>query len=112
MQPNQYNQVLDSGGTLKQPGTPLPEGAGDSLAKYIQRFPYKIEINIGQTYTEDFKELYAWCNKNLGAKYKDWFLTGHGGVRNSKYTLYLKDSKKSLFLALKYSDSIDSTSQL
>lgn len=107
-----YKQVLDSGGTLKEPGTPLPEGAGDSISAYLKNFPYKISINIGQTYTQDFKELYAWCNRNLGIKYKDWFLAGQGGLRNSTYTLYLKDSKKGMILALKYSESIDSTSQL
>lgn len=104
-----YKQVLDSGGTLKEP---LPDGESDSLAQYLKNFPYTVNINIGQTYTQDFKELYAWCTKHLGVKYKDWFLAGHGGVRNSKYTLYLKDNKKSLFLALKYSESVDSLDQL
>lgn len=107
-----YNKVFDSGGTLKEPGTPLPNGAGDSIASYMKRFPYRISITIGKTYTEDFKEFNEWCLKNLGTKYKDWFLAGHGGVNNSKYTLYLKDSKKSMFLALKYSDSIDNTTLL
>ena len=59
---------------------------------------------------EEFKEFNQWCEANLGTKYKDWFLAGAGGVRNTKYTLYLKDTKKSMFLALKFSESIDETS--
>lgn len=110
--PDKYNQVLDSGGSLKLPGTQLPDDARDSISEYLKNFPYKIEITVGRTYTQDFKELYSWCERNLGAKYKDWFLTGSGGIQNNKYTLFLKDSKKSMFLALKFSESIDSTSQL
>lgn len=107
-----HNRVLDSGGTLKEPGTPLPEGAGDSIAQYLRNFPYKINVNLGKVYTAEFKEFHEWCSSNLGIKYKDWFLAGAGGVRNTKYTLYLKDTKKSMFLALKYSESIDSTELL
>ena len=105
-----YKQVLDSGGTLKQPGAPLPEGAGTSIANYLKNFPYRISVNLGKVYTEEFKEFNQWCEANLGTKYKDWFLAGAGGVRNTKYTLYLKDTKKSMFLALKFSESIDETS--
>jgi hypothetical protein len=106
-----YKQVLDSGGTLKEPNAPLPAGAGDAIASYLLKFPYKINIKVGQTYTQNFKEFNAWCEKTLGVKYKDWFLIGHAGINNPTYTLYLKDSKKSMFLALKYSEIID-TAQL
>lgn len=104
-----YNQTLDSGGTLKAPRTPLPSGAGNSINEYLKNFPYQISVHLGKVYTPEFKEFNAWCEKNLGVKYKDWFLIGHGGMSNSKYTLWLKDTKKSMFLALKYSEAIDST---
>lgn len=97
--------VLDSGGTLKKPGTPLPEGAGSSINEYMKNFPFHIRVNLGKVYTQEFKEFNAWCEANLGTKYKDWFLIGQPG----RYTLWLKDTKKSMFLALKYSESIDST---
>jgi hypothetical protein len=101
------NRQFDSGGSLKLPGTPLPEGAGDSISVYMKQFPYKLRFKAGQTYSQDFKDIHEWCLKNLGLKYKDWFLTGNGGIRSCSYTLYLKDSKKSMFLALKYSEMID-----
>lgn len=103
----QYNRTLDSGGTLKEPGIVLSCEVTDSINEYMKRFPYKIQFRAGNTYSQDFKEIHGWCTKNLGVKYKDWFLTGNGGIRNCNYTLYLKDSKKSTFLALKYSESID-----
>jgi hypothetical protein len=98
---------LESGGSLKLPGTPLPSGAGDSINRYLGNFPFRIRIQLGRVYSQEFKEFNAWCESHLGNKYKDWFLTSGN---NNYYTLYLKDTKKSLFLALKYSESIDSSS--
>lgn len=77
-----------------------------SIADYLAGFPYRIKINFGKVYSAEFKEFNAWCEKTLGTKYKDWFLVS----QTKGYTLYLKDTKKSMFIALKYSDSIDSTS--
>ncbi len=101
-----YNQVLDSGGSLKMPGTPLPDGASNSIAEYMKNFPYNIRVKLGKVYSQEFKDFNNWCEDNLGTKYKDWFLVGSPG----RYTLYLKDTKKSMFLALKFSEAIDSTS--
>lgn len=98
--------VLDSGGTLKQPGTLLPAGASNSIADYMKKFPYHIKVKLGKVYTPEFKEFHEWCVNNLGIKYKDWHLIGSPG----NYTLWLKDTKKSMFLTLKYSESIDTTS--
>ena len=103
-----YKQVLDSGGTLKVPGTSLPVDACNSINDYLKNFPYRIRVSLGKVHTAEFKEFNQWCTANLGIKYKDWFLAGAGGTRTIQYTLYLKDSKKSMFLALKYSECIDS----
>ena len=102
---HQNKLALESGGSIKKPGTPMPEGAGDSIAAYLKNFPYKIKVSFGKVYTPEFKEFNSWCEDNLGVKYKDWFLVG----QPNNYTLYLKDTKKSMFLALKYSESIDSS---
>lgn len=94
---------------IKAPQTPLPEEFADSINEYVSNFTVKLSFIFGQVYTPEFKEFNKWCEANLGTKYKDWFLVGGGGVRNTKYTLYLKNSKRSTFLALKYSEHIDRT---
>jgi len=99
-----YNQVLESGGTLKEPFN-IPVESANSIRDYMLSFPYHIVVNLGKVYTSEFKEFNRWCEANLGKKYKDWFLIGRPG----EYTLYLKDNKRSMFLALKYSESIDNT---
>lgn len=82
----------------------------DSLAveldRYLTRFPYRIVIKAGATYTPQFKEFNTWCNENLGIKYKDWFLSPYN---RTAYRLYLRDTKYSMFLALKFSDLIDTS---
>lgn len=98
-----YNQALDSGGSLKEPWQQSLDS--NSINEYMKNFPFHIRVNLGRVYSAEFKEFNAWCEDNLGVKYKDWFLIGQPG----RYTLWLKDTKKSMFLALKYSESIDST---
>jgi hypothetical protein len=103
-----YNTILDSGGSLKAPNAPMPNGSGDSIAAYMKNFPFHIKIKLGRVYTAEFKEFNAWCESNLGVKYKDWFITSQSGPSTGNYTLWLKDTKKSMFLTLKFSESIDS----
>jgi hypothetical protein len=83
--------------------------APDSITAYVKKFPYRIRIKLGRTYTNEFKEFHEYCLTTLGTKYKDWFIVTDGGTHNDTWTLWLKDDKKSMFLALKYSECIDKT---
>lgn len=76
---------------------------------YMQNFPYSISVKLGKVYSQEFKEFHEWCHKHLGKKYKDWFIVANGVSKLGTFTLYLKDNKMSMFLALKYSESIDSS---
>lgn len=90
---------------LKQPYQPHPDEFGVEFAKYMRRFPFQITVRIGKVYTPEFKEFHKWCEDNLGKKHLDWFI--HARDRN-RYTLFLRDSKWNMFLALKFSDIVDS----
>ena len=76
-----------------------------AVAEYLQNFPYRITVRAGYTWSPQFKEFADWCESNLGVKYKDWHLTQ---TSKSSYTLHMKSSKWSIFLALKFSNIIDS----
>jgi hypothetical protein len=79
---------------------------GKEATEYISSFPYHIEVEAGPVYNETFKDFSAWCNNSLGVKFKDWFLLSTG--KNS-YRLYMRDTKHSMFLSLKYSNIITSS---
>lgn len=99
-------RVLDSGGTLKTPGS-MTQAQADSITEYMSRFPHAIRVQLGRVYTEEFKEFNQDCHRYLGEKYKDWVLAGAPGVVNTEYTLYIKEPKRATFLALKYSHCVD-----
>lgn len=80
---------------------------GNAVAEYLSRFPYHINVRAGPVYDSKFKEFNSWCEATLGSKFNDWFLLG---TSKTTYRLHLRDSKKAMFLSLKYSDIIDSSS--
>jgi len=70
---------------------------------YLKQFEYRITIQLGHTYTTDYKEFHEWCNTRLGNKYKDWFITSNG---KGNYTLFARSNKWSTFLSLTWVDKI------
>jgi len=72
--------------------------------EYLAKFPLKVRVTLGQTYTPYFKEFHDWCCDSLGAKYKDWFLVN---VTKSDYILYIHNPKWLSILALRFPDRVD-----
>ena len=74
-----------------------------AYADYLEQFEYRIQLQLGPTYSNQYKEFSAWCQQRLGIKFKDWFLTS-----NSKgvYTVFVRSNKWASFLALTWVDYI------
>ena len=87
---------------LKDPYAPNVEFA-KAAHEYVSGFAYSVELQLGPSYSADFKEFQAWAVKRLGVKYKDWFMMSSG---KDKYRLYCKDTKWSMFLVLEHVDKI------
>ena len=74
-----------------------------ALSEYLTQFEYKVTVRLGSSYTQDFKEFTDWCNDRLGTKYKDWFLLSQA---KGTYTLFCRDNKWAMFLALTHVDKL------
>ena len=74
--------------------------------EYLSKFPLRVRVTLGQTYTPHFKEFYEWCCTNLGSPYKDWFLVN---TTKSDYTLYIANPKWMSILALRFPERVDIT---
>ena len=89
--------------TLKPPNRPDPD-LNKALGDYLAQFSYRVDVKLGHTYTQEFKDFTAWCEARLGPKYKAWFLYTLG---NGRYTLWLREDKWASFLALTWVDVIE-----
>ena len=63
-----------------------------SAAEYLGEFTDCIKLNSAWP---DTRELYKWCEENMGVKYRDWFMfnTNDGrqhGHRANKSIIYIK----------------------
>lgn len=76
---------------------------GPSYWAYRKQFEYHITIQLGKSYSTEFKEFCAWCNDHMGAKYKDWFIIDIG---KGNYTLFARNTKWATFLTLTWVDKI------
>lgn len=73
------------------------------LADYLGQFDYTLALRLGPTWHRDYRQFEQWCHDNLGRKFKDWFIVSRGqGV----YTLYARNSKWAMFLALTWVDNL------
>lgn len=86
---------------LKLPGESDPDFA-KIVSEYLAKFHCRIRLDIKNL---DRKELYEWCSKNLGEKYKDWFVY-EGGKYDKWWTIHIMSPKKSTFFRIKYNDII------
>jgi hypothetical protein len=75
-----------------------------ATTEYLGKFPLKVRVTLGQSYTPYFQEFHEWCSDNLGDKYKDWFLVN---VSKSDYNLYIANPKWLSILALRFPDRVD-----
>lgn len=75
-----------------------------ATVEYLGKFPLKVRVTLGGSYTDSFIEFHAWCTDNLGIKYKDWFLVN---VSKSDYVLHISNPKWLSILALRFSERID-----
>ena len=90
-------QALD----VKLPGQTDPDFA-KVVSEYLSKFHCKIRLDLKKI---DRAELYSWCAKNLGAKYKDWFVW-EGGQYDKWWTIHIMSPSKSTFFRIKYNDVI------
>ena len=80
-----------------------------AIHNYMKKFDYHIELKLGPTWSEEYKEFDQWCWDNLGEKYKDWFVMGQGGSKDIRYTLHLRNSRWGVILPLRFPDLVDYT---
>ena len=88
--------------TLKQPNQPDPS-FDCAMIEYLAQFEYKVTLRLGASYSAEFKEFTEWCTQRLGVKYKDWFMYAQN---KGTYTLFCRNNKWAIFLALTYVDKI------
>ena len=86
---------------LKEPGSDYE--FKEVVTEYLDKFTYRQTLNLGPSHSAKFKEFHEWCNSHLGVKFKDWFLFPCG---KDVYTLFCRDSKWAIFLALTWVDII------
>lgn len=79
---------------------------GEAVHTYLQKFDHHVVLKLGHTYSQEYREFYAWCQENLGEKYKDWFIVGGGGKNQSTCALHLRNSRWGILLALKFPDLV------
>lgn len=91
--------------TLKQPDRHDPS-LEVALHDYLGNFQYHVVVDLGHSYSTQFKEFTEWCDQRLGVKYKDWIIVG-GGTKGSKSTLHIKDKKWIAFMMLTFPHLID-----
>jgi len=88
--------------SIKEPYQADPEFAR-AVHEYMTTFGYSIQLRLGPSHSDKFKDFHAWCREHLGTQYRDWFIMNHGpGI----YTLRCKDNKWAMFLALSWVDII------
>ena len=86
---------------LKEPGSDYE--FREVVTEYLDKFTYRQRLRLGPSYSVDFKEFSAWCEANLGTKFKDWFLFPCG---REEYTLFCASDKWAIFLTLLHIDKI------
>lgn len=97
---HQYNQALDSKGSLKLPGERNPEWS-KVVSDYLSQFAYyKIKKDYAQR-----EQLYAWCSQTLGEKYKDWFIH-EGGKYDKWWSINIRNPKHCTLFSLRWADII------
>lgn len=98
---NKYNQVLDSGGTVKMPGESDPD-FGRMVTEYLR--PFRC-YHIKKTHKH---ELYKWSAQNLGEKYKDWFIY-EGGAQDNVWVMNIRVPKRAMLFELYWTELIVKT---
>lgn len=97
---NQYNQALDSKGSIKMPGESNPDFSR-IVHEYLKNFSY---YKIKKDYAVREK-LYEWCSQYMGEKYKDWFIH-EGGKYDKWWTVNIRNPKHCTLFAIRWSDLI------
>ena len=47
---------------------------GKDAVEYLNTFTEVVTLNASWAKSKEVKECYAWCEANMGAKYKDWYM--------------------------------------
>ena len=82
------------------PGESNPD-FGRVVREYLGHFSYyKVQKDWAQK-----EQLYAWCQINLGQKYKDWFIH-EGGKYDKWWTVNIRSPKHGTLFALRWNDII------
>ncbi len=66
--------------------------------EYLNTFSVKVKLTASYQKSARVKECYKWCEANMGAKYKDWYMMGN--------TIHFKDSKRVTMFRLVWFDLI------
>ena len=65
---------------------------------YLKGFSVSVRLRGDYQRNPHVKECYQWCEANMGAKYKDWFMMGS--------TVHFKDTMRVTLFRLVWSDLI------
>lgn len=78
-------------------------GLNPDIARYLKNFDHHIIFKCGQSYSQPFKDLNAWCELHLGTKHKDWCLVAFS---HNEQVLHVKDSRWITMLHLTFPELI------
>jgi hypothetical protein len=67
-------------------------------ADYLTGFTEMVSLKGTWQKSAEVRECYKWCEQNLGAKYKDWFMY--------KDSIHFKDTKRATIFRLTWSHLI------